>query len=88
MTLALGMCASVAIFAFVDAALIRPLPYSDPSRLVGVFESAAVPESNLSYLDYIDWKRLNTVFTSLAAVPGGRHGVETPEGRNAPEARE
>ena len=27
--LALGMCASVAIFAFVDAALIRPLPYRD-----------------------------------------------------------
>src|ERR1700733_3701013 len=37
--LALGMCASVAIFAFVDAALIKPLPYKDPGRLAGVFES-------------------------------------------------
>ncbi len=36
--LALGMCASLAIFAFVDAALIRPLPYRDPARLVGVYE--------------------------------------------------
>ena len=35
-TLALGMCASVAIFAFVDAALIKPLPYPSPSRLVAV----------------------------------------------------
>src|SRR5437868_3951702 len=29
LTLALGLCASVAIFAFVDAALIKPLPYRD-----------------------------------------------------------
>ena len=36
--LALGMCASVAIFAFVDAALIKPLPYKDPKQLVGVYE--------------------------------------------------
>ena len=33
------MCASVAIFAFVDAALIKPLPYRNPRRLVGVTES-------------------------------------------------
>jgi macrolide transport system ATP-binding/permease protein len=32
--LALGIAASVAIVGFVDAALIRPLPYDQPSRLV------------------------------------------------------
>ena len=37
--LALGMGASVAIFAFVDAALIKPLPYAEPTRLVDVTES-------------------------------------------------
>ena len=37
--LALGMGASVAIFAFVDAALIKPLPYPDPTRLVAINES-------------------------------------------------
>jgi len=36
--LALGMAASVAIFAFVDAALIKPLPYQNPARLVGVLD--------------------------------------------------
>jgi hypothetical protein len=47
--LALGMCASVTIFSFVDAALIKPLPYRDPNRLVGVFETnALVAQSNLS----------------------------------------
>jgi len=64
--LATGICASVAIFAFVDAALLKPLPYETPARLVGVYESASRCERcNLSYQDYLDWKRLNTVFTSL-----------------------
>jgi len=80
-TLALGMCASVAIFAFVDAALITPLPYLHPSRLVGVYESAPMfPQSNLSYADYVDWKRLNNVFTSLAAYQTGGMTLSTPEG--------
>jgi macrolide transport system ATP-binding/permease protein len=68
--LALGMCASVAIFAFVDAALIKPLPYRNPARLVGVYENVPLiqcPQCNLSYPDYLDWKRLNTVFSSLDA---------------------
>jgi macrolide transport system ATP-binding/permease protein len=66
--LALGMCASVAIFAFVDAALLKPLPYRDPSSLVAVFErTSGFPHSNISYPDYLDWKKQNTVFSSLEA---------------------
>ena len=62
--LALGIGASVAIFAFVDAALIKPLPYPNPARLVEVTESLALfPRGNLSYPDYVDWKRMNTVFS-------------------------
>ena len=46
--LALGLCASVSIFAFVDASLVKPLPYEQPSRLVGVFEKVTLfPRSNL-----------------------------------------
>jgi predicted permease len=88
-TLALGMCASVAIFSFVDAALIKPLPYADPSRLVGVFERVPMfPHSNLSYADYLDWKRLNTVFTSLSAYQGGGVTVSTATGaQRAPGVR-
>src|SRR3954447_21528668 len=80
-TLALGMCASVAIFAFVDAALIKPLPYPAPSRLVGVFESVPMfPQSNLSYADYLDWKRLNTALESLSAYDGGGVTLGTATG--------
>ena len=79
--LALGMCASVAIFAFVDASLIKPLPYGDPARLVGVYESTPMcPECNLSYPDYLDWKRLNTVFRSLAIYGNAGYSVSTPGG--------
>ena len=42
LVLALGMCASLAIFAFVDAALIKPLPYREPARLVGVYETNGI----------------------------------------------
>jgi predicted permease len=84
--LALGMCASVAIFAFVDAALIKPLPYGDPSRLVGVFERVpTIARSNLSYPDYLDWKARNTVFTSLDAYQ--RRGFTLTTAAGAQPAR-
>ncbi|HEV3197897.1 MAG TPA: ABC transporter permease, partial [Bryobacteraceae bacterium] len=64
--LALGTAASVAIFAFVDAALLKPLPYRNPSGLAGVFGSIPLFErSYLSYPDYLDFKKQNTVFRSL-----------------------
>ncbi len=66
--LALGMGVSVAIFGFVDAALIEPLPYAQPNRLVDVTEMApGWPRSNLSLPDYEDWKRMNTTLSSLEA---------------------
>lgn len=69
--LALGMGVSVAIFGFVDAALLQPLPYANPNRLMSVDESAAMfPRSNLSYDDYLDWKRLNRSFTSIDVYTG------------------
>jgi macrolide transport system ATP-binding/permease protein len=69
--LALGMGVSVAIFGFVDAALLQPLPYVAPNRLMSVDESAAVfPRSNLSRDDYDDWKRLNRSFSSIDVYAG------------------
>jgi predicted permease len=71
LVLALGIGASTAIFGFVDAVLIQPLPYAQPNRLVDVDESETVfPRSNLSRDDYEDWKRLNTTLSSLDVYGG------------------
>ena len=79
--IALGMGASLAIFGFVDAALIKPLPYPKPNRLVAVTESIPlIPRAALSYLDYLDWKRLNKVFRSLDVYTGSGYLLKTPAG--------
>ncbi len=70
--LTLGIGASVAIFGFVDAALIRPLPYRDPSRLVTVFGTrpdAAQGQTRgvVSYLDFVDLRERTRAFESIAA---------------------
>ena len=66
LVVALGIAASVTIFTFVNAALLKPLPYQAPSRLVAVFEhTSTCPECYISYLDYQDWKSANSVFRSF-----------------------
>jgi predicted permease len=79
--LALGMSATIAIFAFVDAALIRPLPYTQATRLAAVTEKTAdIPHANLSYQDYKDWKRSNAVFETLEVYTGDGFLLSTPSG--------
>ena len=79
--LALGMSASIAIFGFVDAALIKPLPYADPTRLVYVTESTDMfPRANLSYPDYLDWKKQNQVFSSMDAFNDTGYLLQTSTG--------
>ncbi len=79
--LALGIGASVAIFAFVDAVLIKPLPYRDPARLVGLFETTTLgPRYHLSYLDYLDWKGMNKSFSGLEAFDNFTLPLNTPNG--------
>ena len=68
LVLTIGIAAATAIFGFVDAALIRPLPYTNPDQLVDVAESATTfSRSNISYMDFLDWKRMNQVFSSFDA---------------------
>jgi predicted permease len=84
LVLALGICASVSIFAFVNAALIQPLPYRNPTRLVALYESAMMGKRfHLSYLDYLDWKRENKVFESLDVYAPYGFTLKTPEGLEA-----
>jgi len=84
LVLALGICASVAIFAFVDAALIRPLPYKNPNRLVVLYETTTMGKRfHLSYPDYLDWKRSNAVFQSMEVYEKYGFTLKTPTGLQA-----
>jgi len=66
-TLALGVGANTAIFSVVDAVLLRPLPYTQPDRLVFLTEeSQQVPGMSISMADFNDWRATNSVFESMA----------------------
>lgn len=85
--LSLGICASVAIFAFVDATLLQPLPYRDAKGLVSVFEhTPACKKCNLSYFDFLDWKKMNKVFRSLDAYHRTGFILTTRSGAEAANA--
>lgn len=66
--LALGIGANAAMFSVVDAVLIRQLPFSNPDRIVSIWEAPRPGVTNAtSTLDFLDWKRLARSFEALAA---------------------
>src|SRR5215813_2895162 len=69
-TLALGIGGITAMFSIFDVVLIRPLPYYDADRLVMIFDdmsgSDVTTKHNSTPAEWIEWRRLNTVFTDLA----------------------
>jgi putative ABC transport system permease protein len=72
LTLALGIGANTAIFSFVDAVLLKPLPYADAARIVMVMEKPPQGDrTGISTLNYLDWKTQNTVFEHMTAFSGG-----------------
>jgi putative ABC transport system permease protein len=66
-TLALGTGATSAMFSFVYAVVLSPLPYREPDRLLSVVEHRQGVDMGLSGPDYIDWRAAATSFEQLAA---------------------
>jgi predicted permease len=72
LTLALGIGATSAIFSFVDGALLRPLPYANPERILQVWEKPPGGGNNVvSALNFLDWKSQSTAFETMVASSGG-----------------
>jgi putative ABC transport system permease protein len=70
LTLAIGLGANGAVFAMVDALLVRPLPSADLADMVQVFEANAAQREDrdgVSPPNYFDWKRQATSFAVLVA---------------------
>src|SRR5215211_3273684 len=70
-SLALGIGANTAIFSFVNAILLRPLPVTNPDELMFVFSGRSdSPFVTASYPDYVDFRDRNEVFTDMACFSG------------------
>ena len=68
LTVALGIGANTTMFSIVNAILLRPLPYSNPDRLVALYNyTASDGNGSFSYLDFLEWQRENRSFAFLAA---------------------
>jgi len=66
-----GIGANTAIFSVINAALLRPLPYHDPDRLVMVwstFLKQGLAQIPMSAADFADIRDQNHVFEQLSAL--------------------
>jgi len=69
-TVALGIGANTAIFSFVNAVMLQPLPYAQPDRLVWVAERndrLNLPTFAASVLNYLSWNEQQRTFAQMAA---------------------
>lgn len=65
-TVGLGVGATTVIFGAVNAALLRPLPYSDPGQLVRIYTDAPPNKFRFSVADYLALQEQQTHFEKIA----------------------
>ena len=78
LTLALGVGANVAVFAVVNAALLRPLPYPDGDRLLLLNHRdrrTGITKEFIAMGDFVDLRARQRSFESLASFGTGRVAV-------------
>jgi putative ABC transport system permease protein len=70
-TLSLGIGANTAIFSVVNAVLLNPFAYPDAGRIMFLSEyglSHPDDSTSVTYPDFLDWQKQQTVFSHLAAA--------------------
>jgi hypothetical protein len=83
LSLALGIGLAVCIFTLLNAVALRPLPYSDPARLVWmtqILKSNSTDDITITP-DFLNWRDQNHTFTDLAAynlITSNLSGVAEP----------
>lgn len=79
-TLALGIGANTAMFSVVDGVLLAPLPYSQPDRLVVIWENNLHFKHTVwpSYPNFQDWRRSAGSFQQMAALRWQNYDLTSP----------
>ena len=76
LALALGIGANTAIFSVVNAVLLRPLPYTDPDRLVYALRTQPpIMRGPISRPDFLEWQGEQKVFQEIAAYYGAVYNL-------------
>lgn len=84
-TLAAGIGANTLVFSVVEGILLKPLPYPDPSRLVGVWHTAPgiqIKDLNMAPSHYFIYREQGKTFQDIALYQGDSLSVT---GFNEPE---
>src|SRR5580692_9501486 len=84
-TVAIGIGANSAIFSVVNGVLLKPLPYADAEKLVGVWQSApgiGINQLQLSFSDYFKFLDENRSFQEFGLWNGDSLSIT---GLGAPE---
>ena len=74
LTLAVGIGATTAVFSTIDAVLLRPLPFTEPSRLVQIWENDRVnakPRYPVAPANWADWRAETHAFEHVSAYVNG-----------------
>jgi putative ABC transport system permease protein len=85
LTIAIGVGANTAVFSVVNGVLLKPLPYPEPARLIGVWQTSSrlnIKDLNASPSDYFTFREENRTFQHLGLWSGGSVAVT---GQAAPE---
>ena len=83
-TLALGIGANTAMFTVIRSVLLKPLPFSEPDRLVRVYESSAdnkFPFNISAGGVYTEWRKQSRSFSDLALYKDSRFNLAGSDGQ-------
>ncbi len=80
LTIALGIGANTAIFSLCNAVLFSPLPYSQPDRIVMLWEQVGDGRPiTVAPANFVDWRKASRSFREMAAVnPNGGFVLSGP----------
>jgi predicted permease len=77
LSLALGIGVNTAVFSWIDAALLRPLPIAEPERVVSIHSRLANSPNYLtvSHLNFLDYRASNKVFEELVVYRPAKFSI-------------